>query len=159
MLSKCRICNSKCDVQCLTFMMSLELKHIKKKASSCVYHTYWQFIFWIICYNKSIIVCNIATLSTSLSPQHCASSGCGWRNNLKYEGYLPIYWISSHGQPKRGATPALGLGKVLKTYHHKNILCYKTFTGALDLDWPLSTTQDRGRWQAHVNAAMNLQVP
>jgi len=66
--------------------MILGMKHIKKKESSSVYYTYWQYILWIICYNKSNTVCNIAKISRSLSPRHGTSSGCGWRNGLQYRG-------------------------------------------------------------------------
>ena len=65
------------------FLMILGLKLIKKKESSSVYYAYWQYDFWIICYNKSIIVCNIAKITGCLSPQYGKSSGCGWRNGLQ----------------------------------------------------------------------------
>ena len=44
-----------------------------------------------------------------------ASSGCGWRNGLRYGGQLRIHWISSREQPMRGGLPAWGLGEVLTT--------------------------------------------
>jgi hypothetical protein len=56
-----------------------------------------------------------AMLSGSLSPRHGVSSGCGWRNGLRYGGYLRINWISSRGQPTKGGPPAWGLGEVLTT--------------------------------------------
>ena len=68
------------------FLIILGLKLIKKKESSSVYYTYWQYVFWITCYNKSIIVSNTAKISGSLSPRHGTSSGCGWRNGLQYGG-------------------------------------------------------------------------
>ena len=51
----------RCDIS--PFLIILQMKHIKKKERSSVYYTYWQYIFWIICYNKSIIVWNIAKIS------------------------------------------------------------------------------------------------
>jgi len=43
----------------------------------------------------------------------------------RYEGYLWIYWISSHRQPADGCPPAWGLGKGLTTPHHKKKpVCY-----------------------------------
>jgi len=82
------------------------MKHIKKKESSTVYYTYWQYILWIICYNKSITVCNVAKMSGSLSPWLGLSSGCGWRNGLQYGGCLWMYWLSSRRQLTRDSTPA-----------------------------------------------------
>jgi hypothetical protein len=59
----------------------------------------------------------------SLSPRHGASSGCGWRNGLRYGGQLRIHWISSRGQPTRGGPQAWGLGEVLTTPpREKNIM-------------------------------------
>ena len=58
MLLKHRICNGQRDMW--PFLMILGMKLIKKKESSSVYYAYWQYLFWIICYNKSIIVRNIA---------------------------------------------------------------------------------------------------
>jgi hypothetical protein len=43
----------------------------------------------------------LSAISGSLSQMHGASSLCGWRNGLQCGGYLPIYWISSRGQPTR----------------------------------------------------------
>jgi hypothetical protein len=50
-----------------------------------------------------------AVISGSLSPRHGASSGCGWRNGLRYGGYLRIYWISSRRQPRKGDAPPGGV--------------------------------------------------
>jgi len=61
------------------------MKHIQKESSS-VHYTYWQYVFWIICYNKSIILCNIAKITGYLSARDGMSSGCGWSNGLQYEG-------------------------------------------------------------------------
>jgi len=75
-------------------------------------------------------------ISGSLSPRHGVSSVCGWRNGLKYEGYLWIYWISSRGRPTRDVPPAWGLGEVPTTPHRKNVSCYEMITQkASELDW------------------------
>jgi hypothetical protein len=58
-------------------------------------------------------------ISGSLSPQHGASSGSGWRNDFQYGGYLWIYWISSRGQPTRSGRPAWRLDEVLTIPHRK----------------------------------------
>ena len=56
-------------------------------------------VLWTLC----------AVISGSLSPRHGASSGRGWRNGLRYGGYLRTYWISSRGQPTGVGPPAWGL--------------------------------------------------
>jgi len=55
-----------------------------------------------------------------MSPRYEASSGCGWRNGLRYGVSMRIYRISSCGQPTRGGPLAWGLGEVLTTPHRKN---------------------------------------
>jgi len=54
-------------------------------------------VFFIILLTDSALVCNYEgwnfnthVISGSLSPRHGASSGCGWRNGLRYGGYLRI---------------------------------------------------------------------
>jgi len=53
--------------------------------------------------------------------------------------------LNNQVQLTTGGPPALGLGEVLKTPHHKNLPCYESFTNASDL--------------VLVNTVMNLRVP
>ena len=81
-----------------------------------------------------------SVISGSLSPRHGASSGCGWRNGLRYGGELRIYWISSRGQPTRGGPPAWGLGEVLTTPARKKNIVKKYPQGEM---LPLETKKFR----------------
>jgi hypothetical protein len=114
--------------------MILGMKHINKKECSSLYHTHLQYIFWITCYSK-----------IHLSMQHSQDKRLPvtttWlvlrlqMNSLQLGGKLHIYWISSCGQLTRRGTTAWVLGELLTTTHRKNVSCYKTQTGASDLDW------------------------
>jgi hypothetical protein len=67
-------------------------------------------------------------LGGSLSPQHGASSGYGWRNGLQLWRLAANILNSSRGQTIRGGPPAWGLGVGLTTLHHKNELVTKNLT-------------------------------
>jgi hypothetical protein len=64
-------------------------------------------------------------ISGSLSPRHGASSGCGWRNDLR------IWRVAANMQSR---TADKGLGEVLTTPHSKKLPCYETLYRASDLD-------------------------
>jgi hypothetical protein len=134
MLLKHRICNGKCNVWCVPFMMILGMKHIKKKECSSLYHTHLQYIFWVTCYNK-------IHLSIQHSQDKRLPVTTAWlvlrlqMNSPQLGGKLHIYWITSCRQLTKGGTTAWVLGELLTTPHWKNVSCYKTQTGALDLDW------------------------
>ena len=90
-----------------------------------------------------------SVLSGSLSPQHGASSVCGWRNGLQYGGWLRIYCISSRGQPTRRGPPAWGLREVLTT-RRKNLPGYETDARALGPGLILRGDTRFGTWNVRV---------
>jgi hypothetical protein len=57
----------------------------------------------------------------------------------------------------KGWSSSLGLGEMLTTPHRKNVRCDEIYRK--NQTWTDPVAQDRKRWQAHVNAVMNLQVP
>jgi hypothetical protein len=88
---------------------------------------------------------HVPCICGSLSPRHGASSGCGWRSDLLYGGYLWINWISSRGQPTRSGPPAWGLGEVLTTPLRKK-------TNVKNYPWEtlsLETKQSGGKLLPH----------
>jgi hypothetical protein len=87
-----------------------------RKTRFPLYGFSWNLIFQCVYFeNLSRKFCG------SLSPRHGASSGCGWRNDLRYGGRLRVYWISNRGQPTRGGPPYWGLGEVLTTTPREKI--------------------------------------
>jgi len=94
-----------------------------------------------------------------------------WRVlKLRIEERPPIWRVAANILNKQswtadnGCPPAWGSGEVVTTAQGKNVSCREMFTRASDLDlysgmdW-IELAQDRGRWRALVNEAMNLQVP
>ena len=76
----------------------------------------------------------------------------------RYGGWLRIHWISSHGPSTNGGPPTVILGMVQRTRQQKKCTCYESFYKALHWEWFFRISQDRDRWQALVNAVMNLLV-
>jgi hypothetical protein len=66
-------------------------------------------------------------LGGSLSPQHGASSGCGWRNGLQLCRLATSIFNKQPGTDNRGGPPAWELSVGLITPHRKKT-CYEQFT-------------------------------
>ena len=72
-----------------------------------------------------------------------------------------MYGITSRGQPTRCGPPTLRLGELLTTPRRKNVSCLK-YSQTQSRTWTdtlIDPAQDRERWQALVNAVMNIRVP
>jgi hypothetical protein len=67
-----------------------------------------------------------AMLGGSLSPQHGASSGCGWRNDLQLWRLAANILNKQPRTNNKGWSSSLGVG--LTTLHHKNNLVTKNLT-------------------------------
>jgi hypothetical protein len=61
----------------------------------------------------------------SLSPQHGASSGCGWWNGLQLWRLAANIFNKQPRTDNKGWSSSLGLGVGLTTLHHKNKLVTK----------------------------------
>jgi hypothetical protein len=73
---------------------------------------------------------NCSAINVSLSPRHCASLGCGWRNGLRYGGLPLIYRISSSRTADKWWSSSLWwwggwLGDVLRIPYRKNVSHYE----------------------------------
>ena len=102
--------------------------------------TWWLYL---LCSINIVIIRKMFCVCGSLSPRHGASSGCGWRNGLRYGGQLRINRISSRGQPTRGGPPAWGLGEALTTpLREKKKNCSEILVGEM---LPLETKQSGGK--------------
>jgi hypothetical protein len=73
----------------------------------------------------------------SLSPQHSASSGCGWRNGLQLWRLAAKILNKRRGQKTRSSPQVWGLGVGLTTPYRKKPVTYnlhkpRTWTDSLD---------------------------
>ena len=82
------------------------------------------------------------TLCVGPSPRHGASSGCEWRNGLRYGGWLRINWISRRGQPTRGGPSAWGVRWGANNSSPWKTKCYEILTGET---LPLGKKQSGGK--------------
>jgi hypothetical protein len=64
----------------------------------------------------------------TLSPQHGASSGCGWRNGLQLWRSVANILNKKPRTDNKGRSSSLGLGVGLTTLHRKNKLVSKNLT-------------------------------
>jgi hypothetical protein len=87
-------------------------------------------------------------LGGSLSPQHGASSGCGWRNGLQ------LYCLGSRDRTTRGGPPASGLGVGLTTRHRKKEISYEKLNRASNLDGYLNKRPKRQNMDMRIGYGM-----
>ena len=143
-------------------------KHIAYVIDTLFYITLPPFHFSLHTHTHTHTQTHKYTFRDKLVPVTIARSvsGCRERNGIQYGRWLRIYWICNRGQPTRGWSFSLGVGQGANKSSPQKLprlrngyVCLGPGNDPLVRPRKWKRVQDRDRWQAVVDAVMNLRVP